>query len=49
MVHWEKQNIMLYALNFSKGVAHMFIPLYGFSMRQIFKMKLPTLSLLTKH
>ena len=48
MVHWEKQNAMLYVLNFVKRVAHMSIHLYGFSMQQIFKMKLPTLSLLRK-
>ena len=33
-------------MNFKKGVAHMSIPLYGFLMHQIFKMKLPTLGLL---
>ena len=32
-------------LNFKKGAAHMSIHSYGFSMYQIFKMKLPTLSL----
>ena len=49
MVHWEKQDIMLYILNFKKVAAHMPIPLYGFSMQQIFKIKLLTLSLLRKH
>ena len=48
MVHWEKQNIMLYVLNLKKGVAHMSIHLYGFSMYQILEMKLHTLSLLRK-
>ena len=38
MVHLEKQNIILYVLNFKKGVAHMSIRLYTFSMHQIFKM-----------
>ena len=42
MVLWEKQNIMLFVLSFKKGVAHMSIHLYGFSMHQILKMKLPT-------
>ena len=32
------QNIMLYALNFKTGVAHMSIHLYGFSMHQMLKM-----------
>ena len=45
MVHWEQQNIMLYVLNFNKRVAHMLNRLYGFSMHQIFKIKLPTMSL----
>ena len=30
VVHWEKQNIMLYVLNFMKGVANMPIPYMGF-------------------
>ena len=42
MVHWGKRNIMLYELNFKKGVVHMLIRLYGFSMHQILKMNLPT-------
>ena len=46
--HWGKKNLMLYISNFKKGAAHMSIRLYGFSMHQIFKMKLPTLSLLRK-
>ena len=48
MVHWEKQDIMLYILNFKEVVAHMSIPLYGFSMQQIFRIKLRTLHLLRK-
>ena len=48
MVHWEKQSIMLYLLNFKKGVAHMSIGVYEFSMHQIFKVKLPSVSLLRK-
>ena len=43
-----KRKIVLYVLNFKKGIAHMFIRLYGFSIDQIFKIKLPTLSLLRK-
>ena len=39
---------MLYALNFKKRVAHTSIHLYGFSVHQIFKMRMPTLSLLRK-
>ena len=42
MVHCGKQNIMLYELNFKKGVANISTNLYGFSMHQILKMKLPT-------
>ena len=41
----EKQN-MLYVLNFKKRVVHMSIHSYGFSMHQMLKIKLPTLSLL---
>ena len=29
MVHWGKQNIMLYELNFKKGLAHISIHFYG--------------------
>ena len=47
MVHWEKEN-MPHVLNFKKKVARMSIPSNGFSMHQIFKIKLPTLSLLRK-
>ena len=47
MAHWGK-NIMLYVLNFKKEQAHMSICLYGFSMHEIFKMYLPTLSILRK-
>ena len=43
-----KKNIMLYVLNFKKGVAHVTIFLYGFSMHQILKMKLPILNLFRK-
>ena len=42
MVHWGKQNIMLFVLNFKNGVAHISIHLYEFLMHQILKMKLPT-------
>ena len=42
MVHWAKQNIMQYVLNFKKEVAHLSILLYGFSMHQIFIMQLTT-------
>ena len=49
MVHWEKQNITLYVLIFKKRGTHMSIRLYGFSMHQIFKIKLPTLSSLKKN
>ena len=48
MVHWGKQNIMLYALNFKKKVTHISIRLHGSSVHQILKIKLPTLSLLKK-
>ena len=48
MVLWGKQNIMLFVLNFKKGVAHMSIHLYGFAMHQILKMKLPRESSLRK-
>ena len=48
MVRWVKQNIMPNVLNFKKGVVHMSIRLCGFSMDQKFKMKLPTLSFLSK-
>ena len=48
MVHCEKQNIMLFVLNFKKGAAHMSMCLYGFLMQEIFKTKLPKLSLLRK-
>ena len=40
----RKQNIMLYALNFKKGVNQMSIRLYEFSMQQIFITKLLALS-----
>lgn len=40
--HWEKETIMLYILNFGKGVAHMSIHTYGVSMHQILKLKLRT-------
>ena len=43
-----KTKYYLYALNFKKGVAHTFIRSYGFLTDQILKLKLPTLSLLTK-
>ena len=35
MVHWEKQNIILYLLNFKKWEPLMSIYLYDFSMDQI--------------
>ena len=44
----RKQNIMLFLLNFKKGVAHTFIHLHGFSIHQILKKKLPTQRLLRK-
>ena len=47
MAHWGK-NVMLYVLNFKKGQAHMSIYLYRFSMHEIFKMYLPTLSISRK-
>ena len=40
MVHWEKQNIMLYALNFKKGVVHISVRVYEFSLLQIFRKSL---------
>ena len=46
MVLWRKQNIMLFVLNFKKGIAH--IHLHGYSLHQILKMKLPTYSSLRK-
>ena len=48
MAHWEKRNIMLYVLDFKKGVASMSILLYGFLLHQIFKMKHPATTLLRK-
>ena len=48
MIHWAKQNIMLYALSFKEGVRHMYIRLYGFSMHQKFKIGMSTLSLMKK-
>ena len=48
MVGWEKQNIMLQVLNFKKGVAHISIDLYEFSVYQIFKMKQSVSALLRK-
>ena len=48
MVHWAGQNIMQYVLNFKKGVAHMSILLYGFSVHQIFRIRQPTSTLLRK-
>ena len=41
MVLWGNQNIILFVLNFKKGIAHMSIHIYGFSMHQILKTKLP--------
>ena len=46
MVYWAKQIIMLWVLNFMKAVAHISIYSPGCSLRQILKMKLPTLTLL---
>ena len=48
MVHWAKQNIALYVLNFRKGLAHMSILSYEFSTHQLLEMNLPTLTLLRK-
>ena len=48
MLHWGKQNIMLFILNSPKQVAHMSIHLHGFSMQQVLNMKLATWSLLRK-
>ena len=39
---------MLYVLSLRKGVAHMFIHLYGFQMHYILQRKLPISSLLRK-
>ena len=47
MVHWKKQNIVLYLLNFKKRVAHITIHSCGFEMHHKLKMKLPTYSLLS--
>ena len=43
-----KLNIMQRVLHFKKEVTHMFIHLYGFSIHQIFKMRMSTLSFLRK-
>ena len=48
MIHWAKQNIMLYVFNFKEGVRHMYIRLYGFSVHQTFKIGMPILSLMKK-
>ena len=44
MVLWGNLifHIMLFVLNFKKGIAHMSIHIYGFSMHQILKTKLTT-------
>ena len=47
MFHWEKKYYDI-RIKFQEWVAHTSIRLYGFSMHQIFKMKLLTLSLLRK-
>ena len=45
---WECRELRVGIRGIKKGAVHMFIRLYGFSMHQIFKTKLPILSLLRK-